>query len=33
MNGDKVEAGQTIATWDPHTRPIVTEHLLVKQNL
>jgi DNA-directed RNA polymerase subunit beta' len=23
--GDKVEAGQTIATWDPHTRPIVTE--------
>jgi len=22
---DKVEAGQTIATWDPHTRPIVTE--------
>ena len=24
-DGDKVEAGQTIATWDPHTRPIVTE--------
>ena len=23
--GDKVEAGETIATWDPHTRPIVTE--------
>tara|TARA_B100001057_G_scaffold218464_1_gene218617 strand:+ start:1 stop:1986 length:1986 start_codon:yes stop_codon:yes gene_type:complete len=23
--GDNVEAGQTIATWDPHTRPIVTE--------
>ena len=23
--GDKVEPGQTIATWDPHTRPIVTE--------
>jgi len=23
--GDKVEAGQTIATWDPHTRPIITE--------
>ncbi len=23
--GDKVEAGQEIATWDPHTHPIVTE--------
>ena len=23
--GDKVEPGQTITTWDPHTRPIVTE--------
>ena len=24
-NGDKVEAGQTVATWDPHIRPIITE--------
>jgi len=24
-DGDKVEAGQEIATWDPHTHPIVTE--------
>ena len=23
--GDVVEAGQTVATWDPHIRPIVTE--------
>ncbi len=24
-DGDKVEAGQVIANWDPHTHPIVTE--------
>lgn len=24
-NGDEVEAGQIVATWDPHTHPIVTE--------
>ncbi len=24
-NGSKVKAGQVIATWDPHTHPIVTE--------
>ncbi len=24
-DGDKVKAGQEIATWDPHTHPIVTE--------
>ena len=24
-DGDAVEAGQTVATWDPHIRPIVTE--------
>ncbi|MES1963796.1 DNA-directed RNA polymerase subunit beta' [Psychrobacter sp. AH5] len=24
-NGDKVEGGQTIAKWDPHTHPIITE--------
>ncbi|MDG2087138.1 MAG: DNA-directed RNA polymerase subunit beta' [Arenicellaceae bacterium] len=24
-NGDSVKAGQMIATWDPHTHPIVTE--------
>ncbi len=24
-DGDKVESGQEIATWDPHTHPIVTE--------
>ncbi|HHI77177.1 MAG TPA: DNA-directed RNA polymerase subunit beta', partial [Gammaproteobacteria bacterium] len=23
--GDKVEGGQTVATWDPHTHPIITE--------
>ncbi len=23
--GDRVEGGQTIATWDPHTHPIITE--------
>ena len=23
--GDRVEAGQTVATWDPHNHPIVTE--------
>ncbi|MCA6064383.1 DNA-directed RNA polymerase subunit beta' [Thalassolituus marinus] len=25
QDGDKVEAGQKVATWDPHTHPIVTE--------
>ena len=24
-DGDKVEAGQKVASWDPHTHPIVTE--------
>jgi DNA-directed RNA polymerase subunit beta' len=24
-DGDRVEAGQVIATWDPHTHPIITE--------
>ena len=24
-NGDVVETGQTVATWDPHIRPIITE--------
>ena len=24
-DGDKVTQGQTIASWDPHTRPIITE--------
>jgi len=24
-DGDKVDAGQVVATWDPHTHPIVTE--------
>ena len=24
-NGDAVEAGQTVATWDPHIRPIIAE--------
>ena len=25
-DGDAVKAGQVLATWDPHTRPIVTEY-------
>jgi DNA-directed RNA polymerase subunit beta' len=25
-DGDSVKAGQVLATWDPHTRPIVTEY-------
>ncbi len=25
-DGDKAKAGQILATWDPHTRPIITEH-------
>ena len=25
-DGGKIKAGQTIANWDPHTRPIITEH-------
>ncbi|MBK1648099.1 DNA-directed RNA polymerase subunit beta' [Rhabdochromatium marinum] len=24
-DGDEVEGGQTVATWDPHTHPVVTE--------
>ena len=24
-DGDKVKAGQTVATWDPHNRPIISE--------
>ena len=24
-NGDRVEAGQVLATWDPHTHPVITE--------
>jgi DNA-directed RNA polymerase subunit beta' len=24
-NGDNVKAGQTVANWDPHTRPMITE--------
>jgi DNA-directed RNA polymerase subunit beta' len=24
-DGDHVEAGQQIATWDPHTHPVITE--------
>ncbi len=26
MDGKAVKAGQTLATWDPHTRPIITEY-------
>jgi DNA-directed RNA polymerase subunit beta' len=25
-DGDKIKAGQALATWDPHTRPIITEY-------
>lgn len=25
-DGSGVKAGQTLATWDPHTRPMITEH-------
>ncbi len=25
-DGDKIKAGVVLATWDPHTRPIITEH-------
>ena len=25
-DGETVKAGQTLATWDPHTRPMITEH-------
>jgi DNA-directed RNA polymerase subunit beta' len=25
-DGAKIKAGQTLATWDPHTRPIITEY-------
>jgi DNA-directed RNA polymerase subunit beta' len=25
-DGDAVRAGQVLASWDPHTRPIITEH-------
>jgi DNA-directed RNA polymerase subunit beta' len=24
-DGDQIEAGQTVATWDPHTHPLITE--------
>jgi DNA-directed RNA polymerase subunit beta' len=26
-DGDKIKAGVVLATWDPHTRPIITEHM------
>ncbi len=26
QDGATVKAGQTLATWDPHTRPMITEH-------
>ncbi len=26
QDGGKVEAGQVLSTWDPHTRPIITEY-------
>jgi DNA-directed RNA polymerase subunit beta' len=26
MDGNQVKAGQPLATWDPHTRPIITEY-------
>ncbi len=26
MDGDQVKAGKVLATWDPHTRPIITEY-------
>ncbi len=26
QDGEVVKAGQTLATWDPHTRPMITEH-------
>ncbi|QEY25694.1 DNA-directed RNA polymerase subunit beta' [Neisseria zalophi] len=26
QDGAAVKAGQTLATWDPHTRPMITEH-------
>ena len=26
QDGEQVKAGQTLATWDPHTRPMITEH-------
>ncbi|MEY3974679.1 MAG: DNA-directed polymerase subunit beta [Pseudomonadota bacterium] len=26
MDGNAIKAGTTLATWDPHTRPIITEH-------
>ena len=25
-DGEPVKAGQVLATWDPHTRPIITEY-------
>jgi DNA-directed RNA polymerase subunit beta' len=27
MDGKAIKAGTTLATWDPHTRPVITEHL------
>ncbi|MGN6943461.1 transcriptase subunit beta, partial [Neisseria sp. P0016.S008] len=26
QDGESIKAGQTLATWDPHTRPMITEH-------
>jgi DNA-directed RNA polymerase subunit beta' len=26
MDGDQIKAGQALASWDPHTRPIITEY-------
>ena len=26
QDGQAIKAGQTLATWDPHTRPMITEH-------
>ena len=26
QDGEAIKAGQTLATWDPHTRPMITEH-------
>src|SRR3546814_9458193 len=26
LDGTQIKAGQALATWDPHTRPIITEY-------
>ena len=26
QDGEAIKAGQTLAIWDPHTRPMITEH-------